>query len=194
MYSSLKVTNIFFLSIVNVNFLDFIFLLSVCMFFGVGCQFPAPLAWLTATRPVFLYPELLPTIQLRPSRFKGPFTLAEDWYYNHASAWIVAHSYKRYSNHTDDWCCFLFLCLLSLVVLGHKHLRSTLNPLQMTCRYLLASRSFISLNSHIRDACHKPFPNVIKVSEWTQCIVGILIVWIPTERTGFHTRKFTEQW
>ncbi|XP_058609506.1 GON-4-like protein isoform X2 [Onychostoma macrolepis] len=93
-----------------------------------GCQFPAPLAWLMVTRPVFLYPELLPTIQLRPSRFKGPFSPAED----------------------------------CLVVLGHKHLRSTLNPLQMTCRYLLAARSFISLNSHIRDVCHKPFPNVIK--------------------------------
>uniref|UniRef100_A0A9J8C8V0 GON-4-like protein n=1 Tax=Cyprinus carpio carpio TaxID=630221 RepID=A0A9J8C8V0_CYPCA len=93
-----------------------------------GCQLPAPLAWLMATRPVFLYPELLPTIQLRPSRFKGQFTSAED----------------------------------CLVVLGHKHLRSTLNPLQMTCRYLLAARSFISLKSHIRDACHKPFPNAIK--------------------------------
>ncbi|XP_043074384.1 GON-4-like protein isoform X2 [Puntigrus tetrazona] len=93
-----------------------------------GCQFPASLAWLMATRSVFLYPELLPTIQLRPSRFKGPFTPAED----------------------------------CLVVLGHKHLRSTLNPLQMTCRYLLAARSLISLNAHIRDACHKPFPNVIK--------------------------------
>ncbi|XP_059365896.1 GON-4-like protein isoform X3 [Carassius carassius] len=93
-----------------------------------GCQFPAPLAWLMATRPVFLYPELLPTVQLRPSRFKGQFTPAED----------------------------------CLVVLGHKHLRSTLHPLQMTCHYLLAARSFISLKSHIRDACHKPFPNVIK--------------------------------
>uniref|UniRef100_A0A8C1N3G5 Si:dkey-27c15.3 n=1 Tax=Cyprinus carpio TaxID=7962 RepID=A0A8C1N3G5_CYPCA len=93
-----------------------------------GCQLPAPLAWLMATRPVFLYPELLPTIQLRPSRVKGQFTSAED----------------------------------CLVVLGHKHLRSTLNPLQMTCRYLLAARSFISLKSHIRDACHKPFPNAIK--------------------------------
>ncbi|KAL1255752.1 hypothetical protein QQF64_013813, partial [Cirrhinus molitorella] len=93
-----------------------------------GCQFPAPLAWLMATRSVFLYPELLPTIQLRPSKFKGQFTSAED----------------------------------CLVVLGHKHFRSTPHPLQMTCRYLLATRSFISLKSHIRDACHKPFPNVIK--------------------------------
>ncbi|KAK9957234.1 hypothetical protein ABG768_011498 [Culter alburnus] len=93
-----------------------------------GCQFPASLAWLMATRPVFLYPELLPSIQLRPSRFKGQFTSAED----------------------------------CLVVLGHKHLISTLHPLQMTCRYLLAARSFVSVKSHIREACHKPFPNVIK--------------------------------
>ncbi|XP_077052573.1 GON-4-like protein isoform X1 [Siphateles boraxobius] len=93
-----------------------------------GCPFPTPLAWSMATRPVFLYPELLPSIQLRPSRFKGQFTSAED----------------------------------CLVVLGHKHLRTTLHPLQMTCRYLLAARSVVSLKSHIRDACHKPFPNVIK--------------------------------
>ncbi|KAG1947336.1 GON-4-like protein [Pimephales promelas] len=93
-----------------------------------GCQIPAPLAWLMATRPVFLYPELLPSIQLRPSRFKAQFTSAED----------------------------------CLVVLGHKHLRTTLHPLQMTCRYLLAARTVVSLKSHIRDACHKPFPNVIK--------------------------------
>ncbi|XP_056335687.1 GON-4-like protein isoform X2 [Danio aesculapii] len=99
--------------------------LSPCL---PGCQFPAPLAWLMATRSVFLYPELLPTIQLRPSKFKGPFTSAED----------------------------------CLVVLGHKHLRGTLHPLQMTCRYLLATRSFISVKSHIRDACQKPFPSVIK--------------------------------
>nr|AGO97378.1 ugly duckling 2 variant 2 [Danio rerio] len=99
--------------------------LSPCL---PGCQFPASLAWLMATRSVFLYPELLPTIQLRPSKFKGPFTSAED----------------------------------CLVVLGHKHLRGTLHPLQMTCRYLLATRSFISVKSHIRDACQKPFPSVIK--------------------------------
>ncbi|XP_067281975.1 GON-4-like protein isoform X2 [Pseudorasbora parva] len=93
-----------------------------------GCKFPAFLAWLMVTRPVFLYPELLPSIQLRPSRFKGQFTSAED----------------------------------CLIVLGHKHLISTLHPLQMTCRYLLATRSFVSLKLHIRDVCHKPFPNVIK--------------------------------
>ncbi|XP_051527666.1 GON-4-like protein isoform X2 [Myxocyprinus asiaticus] len=93
-----------------------------------GSQFPAHLTWLMATRPVFLYLELLPTVPLRPTRFRGPFTSAEDY----------------------------------LVVLGHKHLRSTLHPLQMTCRYLLAARSFVRLKSHIRDACQKPFPSVIK--------------------------------
>lgn len=153
-----------FLPIVNGNVLALIFLLFICMFNCVGCQFPASLAWLMATRPVFLYPELLPSIQLRPSRFKGQFTSAEDWYYTHAPTWIIIHSLKSYSNNT----ALLMISVFSLVVLGHKHLISTLHPLQMTCRYLLAARSFVSLKSHIREACHKPFPNVIKVSEWTE--------------------------
>lgn len=93
-----------------------------------GSQFPAHLAWMMATRSVFLYPELLPVAQLRPFRSKGPFTSAED-------------------------------CLL---VLGHKHMRSTLHPLQMTCHYLLAARSFLYVKTHIKDACQKPFHNVIK--------------------------------
>ncbi|XP_051948941.1 GON-4-like protein [Xyrauchen texanus] len=93
-----------------------------------GSKFPAHLTWLMATRPVFLYLELLPVVPLRLTRFKGPFTSAEN----------------------------------CLVVLGHKHLRSTLHPLQMTCRYLLAARSFVRLKSHIQDACQKPFPSVIK--------------------------------
>ncbi|KAI7799091.1 putative GON-4-like protein [Triplophysa rosa] len=93
-----------------------------------GSQFPAHLAWLMVTRPVFLYPELLPVIQLHPSRFKVPFTSTED----------------------------------CLVVLGHKHMRNTLHPLQMMCRYLLAARSFVCVKSHIQYACQKPFHNVIK--------------------------------
>ncbi|TRZ01353.1 hypothetical protein DNTS_033244 [Danionella cerebrum] len=72
--------------------------------------------------------ELLPTVHLRPFKFKAQFSSAED----------------------------------CLIVLGHKHLRGTLNPLQMTCEYLLAARSVVSLKPHIRDACRKPFPNVIK--------------------------------
>uniref|UniRef100_A0A8P4KBN2 Si:dkey-27c15.3 n=1 Tax=Dicentrarchus labrax TaxID=13489 RepID=A0A8P4KBN2_DICLA len=45
---------------------------------------PAELAWLFATRPVFLYPELLPCASLDPAlycpRRTAAFTAAEDWY------------------------------------------------------------------------------------------------------------------
>lgn len=44
---------------------------------------PPELAWLFATRPVFLYPELLPCASLDPalycSRRTAAFTAAEDW-------------------------------------------------------------------------------------------------------------------
>lgn len=44
---------------------------------------PAELAWLFATRPVFLYPELLPCASLDPAlycpRRTAAFTAAEDW-------------------------------------------------------------------------------------------------------------------
>ncbi|XP_062865780.1 GON-4-like protein isoform X2 [Trichomycterus rosablanca] len=41
-----------------------------------GSRIPADLAWLMATRPVFLYPELLPVVKLHPCRHKSPFTAA----------------------------------------------------------------------------------------------------------------------
>ena len=45
---------------------------------------PAQLAWLFATRPVFLYPELLPLVSLDPAllapRTFNFFLPAEDWY------------------------------------------------------------------------------------------------------------------
>lgn len=44
---------------------------------------PAELAWLFATRPVFMYPELLPCASLDPAlycpRRTAAFTAAEDW-------------------------------------------------------------------------------------------------------------------
>ncbi|XP_060760613.1 GON-4-like protein isoform X2 [Neoarius graeffei] len=43
-----------------------------------GSQIPANLAWLMVTRPVFLYPQLLPTVRLRRFTQKGPFTSAEN--------------------------------------------------------------------------------------------------------------------
>lgn len=43
----------------------------------------AELAWIFATRPVFLYPELLPCVSLDPAlycpRRTAAFTAAEDW-------------------------------------------------------------------------------------------------------------------
>ena len=45
---------------------------------------PARLAWLFATRSVFLFPELLPTASLAPALYRprkaAGFTAAEDWY------------------------------------------------------------------------------------------------------------------
>ncbi|KAG7256654.1 hypothetical protein CRUP_032962, partial [Coryphaenoides rupestris] len=45
---------------------------------------PAQLAWLFATRGVFLYPELLPCASLDPALYchhkAASFTAAEDWY------------------------------------------------------------------------------------------------------------------
>ncbi|KAI5621678.1 GON-4-like protein [Silurus asotus] len=42
-----------------------------------GSEIPADLAWLMVTRPVFLYPQLLPVLRVRPFSQKGPFTSAE---------------------------------------------------------------------------------------------------------------------
>ncbi|XP_076864515.1 GON-4-like protein isoform X2 [Brachyhypopomus gauderio] len=93
-----------------------------------GSVLSAALAWLLATRPVFLYPELLPHVDLRPFHYKGPFTSAEN----------------------------------CLVVLGHQHLKGTVHPLKLTCQYLLAARNIICVRTHIRSACHKQSPNIIK--------------------------------
>lgn len=45
---------------------------------------PAELAWIFATRPIFLYSELLPCVSLDPAlycpRRTSAFTTAEDWY------------------------------------------------------------------------------------------------------------------
>ncbi|TSK28277.1 Protein disulfide-isomerase A3 [Bagarius yarrelli] len=93
-----------------------------------GSQIPADLTWLMVTRPVFLYPELLPVIRLRPFNQKGPFTSAET----------------------------------CLVVLGHQHFKGTVNPLRLTCQYLLAARNLNCLRMYIRSACLKHRPNFIK--------------------------------
>ncbi|XP_053494789.1 GON-4-like protein isoform X2 [Ictalurus furcatus] len=93
-----------------------------------GTQIPADLAWMMVTRPVFLYPQLLPVVRLRQFRQKGPFTSAEN----------------------------------CLVILGHQHLSGTVNPLKLTCQYLLAARNVVCLRAHVRAVCQKQRPNFIK--------------------------------
>ncbi|KAI4880039.1 hypothetical protein NFI96_019909, partial [Prochilodus magdalenae] len=93
-----------------------------------GSQIPAHLAWLMATRPVFLYPELLSEVALLTFHYKGPFTSAEN----------------------------------CLVVLGHKHFQGTIHPLQLACHYLLVARNVVCLRAHIRGACQKQSPSIIK--------------------------------
>ncbi|KAF5898085.1 GON-4-like protein, partial [Clarias magur] len=93
-----------------------------------GSQIPADLAWLMVTRPVFLYPRLLPVVRVRPFSQKGPFTFAEN----------------------------------CLVILGHQHLKGTVNPLKLTCQYLLAARNVICLRTYVRSACQKQRPNFLK--------------------------------
>ncbi|XP_060721563.1 GON-4-like protein isoform X2 [Tachysurus vachellii] len=93
-----------------------------------GSLISADLAWLMVTRPVFLYPQLLPVVRLRRFSQKGPFTSAEN----------------------------------CLVVLGHQHLKGTVNPFRLTCQYLLASRNVICLRIFIRSACRKQRPNFVK--------------------------------
>ncbi|XP_066530649.1 GON-4-like protein isoform X2 [Hoplias malabaricus] len=96
--------------------------------FFPGSQIPAHLSWLMATRPVFLYPELLSNVDVLTFHYKGPFTSAEN----------------------------------CLVVLGHKHFQGTVHPLQLVCHYLLVARNVACLRAHIRSACQKQSPNIIK--------------------------------
>ncbi|XP_012678292.2 GON-4-like protein [Clupea harengus] len=94
---------------------------------------PPKLAWLLATRPVFLYPELLPRCSLDPALQTTPckvtFTKGED----------------------------------GLIVLGLKHLKDTEVPHHLICRYLLRNKKTENLRTHIQDLCvPRAMDNVIK--------------------------------
>ncbi|XP_057689198.1 GON-4-like protein isoform X1 [Corythoichthys intestinalis] len=73
---------------------------------------PSDVAWLLATRPVFLYPQLLPVCSLDPSRHarhqRGIFTAGED----------------------------------GLIVLGLKHFEGTVQPQHLISSYLLCKSAF----------------------------------------------------
>ncbi|KAG5856478.1 hypothetical protein ANANG_G00008370 [Anguilla anguilla] len=86
---------------------------------------PSKLAWLLATRPVFLYPELLPHCSLdpalHPQRTKTGYTKGED----------------------------------SLILLGLKHFGETEFPYQLLCRYLIRTKTHEQVRGRVHDMCHR---------------------------------------
>ncbi|XP_045077903.1 GON-4-like protein isoform X2 [Coregonus clupeaformis] len=94
---------------------------------------PPQLAWLFATRPVFLYPELLPHVSLDPA----------------------LHSARSVSMFTAGEDC--------LIVLGLRNLGETLQPKELLCHYLLRAKRVSQLRDHIVEMCKPTHPNnVIK--------------------------------
>uniref|UniRef100_A0AAY4CA51 GON-4-like protein n=1 Tax=Denticeps clupeoides TaxID=299321 RepID=A0AAY4CA51_9TELE len=94
---------------------------------------PPKVAWLFATCPVFLYPELLPHCSLdpalHPSHTKNVYTKGED----------------------------------CLIVLGLKHFNETEAPYRLICQYLLCGKKQDHVRTHVRDMCAVRAPdNVIK--------------------------------
>ncbi|XP_030644330.1 GON-4-like protein [Chanos chanos] len=93
---------------------------------------PPHLAWLMATRPVFLYPELLPEVSLDPA----------------------LHPPRLHKFYTPAEDC--------LVILGHKHFKDTPNPFKLMAHYLLGARENTQLRLHIREVCLGQSSNIIK--------------------------------
>uniref|UniRef100_A0AAY5K5J7 Uncharacterized protein n=1 Tax=Esox lucius TaxID=8010 RepID=A0AAY5K5J7_ESOLU len=95
---------------------------------------PAELAWLFATRPMFLYPELLPLVSLDPA----------------------LHSVRSASVFTPGEDC--------LLVLGLRNLQDTLQPRPLLCQYLLRPKRVTQITDHLFEMCKPIHPNnVIKV-------------------------------
>uniref|UniRef100_A0A8C7G7T6 GON-4-like protein n=1 Tax=Oncorhynchus kisutch TaxID=8019 RepID=A0A8C7G7T6_ONCKI len=104
---------------------------------------PPQLAWLFATRPVFLYPELLPHVSLDPA----------------------LHSARSVSMFTAGEDC--------LIVLGLRNLGETLQPKELLCHYLLRAKRVSQLRDHIMEKCKHTHPNnVIKVCHALQEVPG----------------------
>ncbi|XP_017327405.1 GON-4-like protein isoform X5 [Ictalurus punctatus] len=94
---------------------------------------PAHLAWLFATRSLFLYPELLPHCSLdptvQPSRSKTIYTKGED----------------------------------GLIVLGLKHFSQTEFPHKLMSQYLIQSKRVEQLRTRVRDmSSSRATDNIIK--------------------------------
>ncbi|KAG7457904.1 hypothetical protein MATL_G00232200 [Megalops atlanticus] len=94
---------------------------------------PPQLAWLLATRPVFMYPELLPHCSLDPA----------------------LHPPRTNTVYTRGEDC--------LVVLGLRNFSETECPYQLVCQYLIRAKGHKQLRRHVHDMCHRRAPdNVIK--------------------------------
>ncbi|KAL2080489.1 hypothetical protein ACEWY4_024282 [Coilia grayii] len=100
---------------------------------------PPHLAWLMATRPAFMYPELLPHVSLDPA--------------HHPSS---AHKIKIFTPAED-----------CLIVLGHRHFSGTARPLKMAAHYLLGAKTVTEINKHVYDICHR-LPNHVLTSYYQQ--------------------------
>ncbi|KAM6967531.1 GON-4-like protein [Aplochiton taeniatus] len=92
---------------------------------GVGTRayalLPQDTAWLLATRPVFLYPELLPHCSLDPAlhppRSRILYTSGEEW----------------------------------LIAMGLKHFQDTELPYQLMCNHLVRNKKQEHLRNHVKD-------------------------------------------
>ncbi|KAL4646704.1 GON-4-like protein isoform X1 [Arapaima gigas] len=94
---------------------------------------PQQLAWLMATRSVFMYPELLPHCSLDPAlhppRSKYIYTQGEE----------------------------------CLIVLGLKHFNETELPYQLMCRYLIRTKNQEQVRGRVHNLCLRRAPdNMIK--------------------------------
>ncbi|KAJ8290049.1 hypothetical protein GJAV_G00008150 [Gymnothorax javanicus] len=90
---------------------------------------PSKLAWLLATRSVFLYPELLPQCSLDPA----------------------LHPQRTKSGYTKGEDC--------LILLGLKHFGQTEFPYKLMCRYLVRSRTHEQVRTRVHDMCHHRSPD-----------------------------------
>ncbi|XP_072531952.1 GON-4-like protein isoform X2 [Salminus brasiliensis] len=82
-----------------------------------GTQIPAHLVWLMATRPVFLYPELLPKVDLLTFHYKAPFNSAENCLV------ILGHKHFQGTLHPLQLACHYLLVARNFVCL-RTHIRS----------------------------------------------------------------------
>ncbi|XP_023657069.2 GON-4-like protein isoform X1 [Paramormyrops kingsleyae] len=94
---------------------------------------PPNVAWLLATRPVFMYPQLLPHCSLDPA----------------------LHPPRSNKGYTRGEEC--------LIVLGLKHFGETEFPYQLMCRYLLRTKNPQQLRARVHDMSARRAPdNIIK--------------------------------